>query len=270
MEPPRRGRALLIVMSEFYTRPAARGDPLPSSPGARGDPLPPRRGAKKDADQLFKVLSRLNYQVRLHYDLAAEEIYALYEQESSEKQGEFFLSVLSSHGEEGAIYDLYGTPVKLDNIFKLLSPERCPALAAVPKIFFVQACRGDLLDAGVELETDSIKPPEDSFSLYLSIPSDTTVMFASSAGYAAFLNPSGSVFLQTLCDLLRGEERHLELLQLMTRLSHTVAHHFQARGMYQGHKAMPCLVSNMTQEAYPFCTLTKEEREQRRVSAGEP
>lgn len=246
-------------MSEFHTR-----------PGTQQDPLPPRRGAKRDADQLFQVLSSLNYQVRLHYDLTAEEIHALYEQESCEEQGEFFLSVLSSHGEEGAIYDFYSTPVKMDNIFKILSPERCPALAAVPKIFFVQACRGDLLDAGVELETDSLKPPEDSFSLYLSIPSDTTVMFASSAGYAAFLNPSGSVFLQTLCELLRGKERNLELLKLMTRLSHTVAHRFQARGKYRGSKAMPCLISNMTQEVYPFSTLTKEEREERRVSAGEP
>ncbi|KAJ1091618.1 hypothetical protein NDU88_004735 [Pleurodeles waltl] len=262
MDPPRRGRALLVVVSEFHTR-----------PGARRDPLPPRRGAKRDADLLFQVLSGLNYQVRLHYDLTAEETYALYEQESCEKQGEFFLSVISSHGEEGAIYDFYGSPVKLANIFKILSPERCPALAAVPKIIFVQACRGDLLDAGVELETDSIEPPEDSFSHYLSIPSDTTVMFASSAGYAAFLNPSGSVFLQTLCELLRGGERDLELLQLMTRLNHTVAHRFQARGLYRGSKAMPCLISTMTREVYPFSTLTKEECEERqrkwRVPAGE-
>ncbi|XP_029460025.1 caspase-3-like isoform X2 [Rhinatrema bivittatum] len=231
-----KSRALIIVMSDFHSR----------------SNLSSRKGAKKDANRLFKVLSRLNYAVKLYYDKTAEEIKQIYEEESQHEQGDCFLSILSSHGEEGAIFDFHGQPIKLTQIFHMLSPDKCQALAGKPKLFFIQACRGEMLDEGIQVETDSTFPQEDSLSHYLSIPDDTTVMFASSPGYAAFLNLAGSVFLQTLCSLLEAEERHLELTRLLTRITYKVAYEFQARGQHHGMKEMPCFVTNMTRELYPF------------------
>ncbi len=48
---------------------------------------------------------------------------------------------------------------KLDNIWGYFTATQCPTLAGKPKLFFIQACQGDQLDAGVTLinrtETDS-------------------------------------------------------------------------------------------------------------------
>nr|XP_033805912.1 caspase-3-like [Geotrypetes seraphini] len=241
-----KNRALIIVMSDFHPR----------------SNLPSRKGATKDANRLFKILSRLDYDAKLFTDKTAEEIKQIYEQESQEEQGDCFLSILSSHGEEGAIYDFHGHPIKLMQIFHMLSPDKCRALAGKPKLFFIQACRGQMLDEGIQIEADSGVSQDDNFAHYLTIPDDTTVMFASSPGYAAFLNLAGSVFLQTLCNLLEAEERHLELTSLLTRISYRVAYKFQARGQYKGMKEMPCFITNMTQDFYPFSKCKTERNSQ--------
>ncbi|KFR05375.1 Caspase-3, partial [Opisthocomus hoazin] len=158
--------------------------------------------------------------------------------ECRREHGEFFVSIISSHGEEGVVLGCDSEPVKLTRIFQILSSEKCPALTKIPKIFFIQ-CDGE-------------EPEPDCFSDYLSIPPQSAVMFACSPGYVAFLNVSGSMFLQALLKLLEGEERHLALNRLMTRINWEVAFRCQARGTYEGCKEMPCFVTNLLWEVFPF------------------
>ncbi|XP_038590156.1 caspase-7-like [Micropterus salmoides] len=124
----------------------------------------------------------------------------------------------------------------------------------------LQACRGDGLDDGVEVDSAG-DTAECSFSEYLSVPVDTAVMYATAPGYAAFMHQlSGSVFLQTFCTLLEEEgNRNLELTRLMTRLAHSVAYTFQAKGrVLGGKKEMPCLLTRLTREVFPFAEPGKD------------
>ncbi|NXS55152.1 CASP3 protein, partial [Brachypteracias leptosomus] len=235
-------RALIIVNTHFYSR--------------DGDEVPPgvRQGAKREAEKLSRSLSRLNYKVLLMHNKTAEEIKALYQQERSCPQGQFFLSIISSHGGDGFILGCDSEPLQLRWIFQVLAPERCPALTTTPKIFFIQACRGHQLDPGVVLECDGDQPEwePDGFSDYLSIPPQTAAMFSCSPGYVAFQNPLSSMFLQALLKVLQGEERHLPLNRLLTRINWEVAFTCQARGFYEGCKQMPCFVTNLLHEVFPF------------------
>ncbi|XP_066495782.1 caspase-3-like [Tiliqua scincoides] len=235
---PKKSRALVIVNYDFYRSTSQK--------------LSPRQGAEKEAKRLCKTLSDCNYEVQLCYDLTAKEIEDVYKKECDADHGDYFVSVLSSHGEEGVIFDCEGQPVRLLQIFQALSPQRCHRLAGKPKIFFIQACRGKKIDPGVWVETDSAEPQTDSFSHYLSLPENTAVMFASCPGYAAFINRWESMFLGALQELLKGEERHLELARLMTRISWKVAVRCEARGVHQGGKEMPCFITTMLKEVYPF------------------
>ncbi|XP_063214603.1 caspase-7-like [Chroicocephalus ridibundus] len=239
MSQPRQSRALVIVNTDFC--------------GSDGDiVLGTRRGARREAEQLSITLSRLNYQVELMHNKTAKEIEELYQQECSREHGDYFVSIISSHGEQGVIFGCDSEPVKLTRVFQILSSKECPVLTKIPKIFFIQACRGGEFDQGVVVECDSGEPEPDGFSDYLSIPPQTAVMFACSPGYVAFLNVFGSMFLQALLKALEGEERHLALNRLMTRINWEVAFHCQARGTYQGCKEMPCFVTNLLQEVFPF------------------
>lgn len=75
-----------------------------------------------------------------------------------------------------------------------------------------------------------------------------------SSGYAAFMNAAGSPFFKAFCDLLLEDgQRDLELTRLMTRVSHRLAYTFQAKGQaLAGKKEMPCLLTRMTREVFPF------------------
>lgn len=58
--------------------------------------------------------------------------------ECSREHGEFFVSIISSHGEEGAVFGSDCRPLQLTRIFRILSPQNCPVLAERPKVFFIQ------------------------------------------------------------------------------------------------------------------------------------
>ncbi|KAF0031854.1 hypothetical protein F2P81_016409 [Scophthalmus maximus] len=227
---------------------------------AKFDPgvgLRPRPGAKRDAKRLHRTLSKLGFRVDLHSDLSGEEIYQLFLRESWRPVKDCLLAVLSSHGSEGCVFGADGDPVRLSRIFACFDNDLMEKKA---KLFLIQACRGDALDDGVEVDSAGDDDAEFSFSQQLSVPVDTAVMYATAPGYGAFMHPQGSVFLQTFCTLLdEGGNRELELTRLMTRLSHSVAFSFQAKGRaLGGKKEMPCLVTRLTREVFPFAEPGKE------------
>uniref|UniRef100_UPI0037E87A11 caspase-3-like n=1 Tax=Semicossyphus pulcher TaxID=241346 RepID=UPI0037E87A11 len=227
-------RAVLVSVAQFY-------------PGVT---LGRRPGAERDDKKLHHTLSKLGFKVEIHPDLSSEEIYQLFHTESRRPVKDCFLAVLSSHGDEGCVFGADGKPVRLSKIFSYFDNEHMEKKA---KLFLVQACRGDALDDGVEVDS-AADSSECSFSQQLCVPVDTAVMYATAPGYGAFMHPLGSVFLQTFCTLLKEEgNRNLELTRLMTRLSHRVAYTFQAKGrVLGGKKEMPCLMTRLTREVFPF------------------
>uniref|UniRef100_A0A8D2LKF2 Caspase family p20 domain-containing protein n=1 Tax=Varanus komodoensis TaxID=61221 RepID=A0A8D2LKF2_VARKO len=124
-----KNRALLIVNCEFHSRWSS-------------EELQSRPGAKREAKRLFNALSKCNYAVKVHYDLTAKEIEDIYEEECYAEQGDCFISIISSHGTEGSIFDCEGQPVQLTRIFNILSPQRSHNLVGKPKIFFIQVKGG--------------------------------------------------------------------------------------------------------------------------------
>ncbi|NWX20926.1 CASP3 protein, partial [Aegotheles bennettii] len=169
MSQSRPSRALLIVNTDFH--------------GSGGDPVPGRRrGAKREAEKLSQMLSKLNYEVTLRLNQTAKEMEDLYQRERGHQHGDFFVSIISSHGEDGVVLGCDSEPLKLARIFQLLSSEEFPGLTRIPKIFFIQACRGGELDHGVAVECDSGEPEPDGFSDYLAIPPQSAVMFSCSPG----------------------------------------------------------------------------------------
>ncbi|KAM9311976.1 caspase-7-like [Gastrophryne carolinensis] len=240
-----KSRAVIISIEKFYKR-----------TGGNGIKLDPRPGVKSETRKLHGILSRLGFEVTMYKEVDASDIREIYKKESKMKQGDCFITIISSHGEEGLIYDFYGEPVYLRDLYDFLSPENCPALNGVPKLFFIQACRGTDMDEGAILETDSAPQQISAFSHINFLPRDTVVAFASSEGYAAFNNPAGSIYLQTLCDMLSGNEKELEITRFLTRLSHTVAYKFESKGQYGGCKEMPCYITNLTRDLYPFRSRT--------------
>ena len=72
--------------------------------------------------------------------------------------------------------------------------------------------------------------------------------------YFSFRVPSGgSWFIQVLCKVLQKSGEEMELIRLLTRVNHKVAHKYEANAKEKAFchkKQVPSIVSRLTKEVY--------------------
>ncbi|XP_070685406.1 caspase a-like [Pempheris klunzingeri] len=122
-----------------------------------------RNGAEKDEMNMEKLLKDLGYEVVKYTDLTGKQIDAALMKFSGHpklKATDSVVVVIMSHGKQGAVlgvnhkHETSGDDeFPIDNIYKHLGSEKCPALLNKPKIIIIQACRGE--DRGSVLVCDS-------------------------------------------------------------------------------------------------------------------
>ncbi|XP_023282076.1 caspase-2 isoform X3 [Seriola lalandi dorsalis] len=135
-----RGFALVISNVTFDTCAAAAD-------------LDPRKGGEVDDEVLRKVFTELDYMVAVHRDLTAQGMRSCIEnfcRRQDHRTVDSCVVCLLSHGVEGAVYGTDGELLQLDWVFEAFDNAHCPLLQNKPKMFFIQACRGDEMDCGVE------------------------------------------------------------------------------------------------------------------------
>ncbi|XP_033936097.1 caspase-2 isoform X2 [Pseudochaenichthys georgianus] len=134
-------RGLALVISNVTFDPCAAPD------------LDTRKGGEVDDDVLRKVFTELDYKVTVHRDLTAQDMRTCIEsftRRPDHHSGDSSVVCLLSHGVEGAIYGTDGQLLQLDWVFESFDNAHCPLLQNKPKMFFIQACRGEEMDCGVE------------------------------------------------------------------------------------------------------------------------
>ncbi|XP_028831614.1 caspase-3-like [Denticeps clupeoides] len=156
-----------------------------------------------------------------------------------------FACVLLSHGGPGTVMGADGVSVTVRSLTSTVTTDLCPSLQGKPKLFFVQACRGTMLDSGVEHDCGE---SEQDFVGAADIPEeDFLCCYSTSPGYSSWRNPTyGSIFVRELCDVLT-RHRRLEITRLLTRVNHQVGTFFQS---HTGKRQMPCIISKLTKELY--------------------
>ncbi|KAM9359205.1 caspase-1-A-like [Symphorus nematophorus] len=115
-----------------------------------------RHGAETDEANMEKLLSGLGYEVLKHRNLTAQEIDAAlieFSKHPKLRETDSVFVVIMSHGKLGAVLGVNWKnetsggekPDKfpINNIYKHLGPQECPALLNKPKIIIIQACRGE-------------------------------------------------------------------------------------------------------------------------------
>ncbi|XP_031708633.1 caspase-2 isoform X3 [Anarrhichthys ocellatus] len=134
-------RGFALVISNVTFDPCAAPD------------LDPRKGGEVDDEVLRKVFTELDYLVTVHRDLTAQGMRTCIEnfcRRPDHRTVDSCVVCLLSHGVEGGIYGTDGQLLQLDWVFESFDNAHCPLLQNKPKMFFIQACRGEEMDCGVE------------------------------------------------------------------------------------------------------------------------
>ncbi|XP_040900181.1 caspase-2 isoform X2 [Toxotes jaculatrix] len=209
--------------------------------------LDTRKGGEVDDEVLRKVFTELDYPVTLHRDLTAQDMRTSIEnfcRRPDHRTVDSCVVCLLSHGVEGAVYGTDGQLLQLDWVFEAFDNAHCPLLQNKPKMFFIQACRGDMMDCGVEQidgpartcspsceqrdagregqgDADS-RQRGDMGRPRIKLPqrSDMICGFASLKGTAAMRNTKrGSWFIQELNTTLRLHARDTHLADILVQVN---------------------------------------------------
>ncbi|VDN98815.1 unnamed protein product [Rodentolepis nana] len=174
-----------------------------------------------------------------------------------------FVAVIMTHGGLGELYGVNGDAFPVHQLTLDFTAEKCPSLAGKPKLFFIQACRGDDYQLGYavpangasegelsmhqgssslnplqfrssRLESNEAEDIDEEPAIAAAklpkkqrlVPSfaDFLLSYATLAGFKAQRDPQqGSIYIQTLCHYLELYGKSRSLLDIVTSVHREVS-----------------------------------------------
>ncbi|EDW31806.1 GL11317 [Drosophila persimilis] len=211
--------------------------------------LKTRLGTNVDAEELSKTFKKLGFDVTVHKDCKWQKIRENVEKAAAQDHtdNDCLAIAILSHGEHGCIY-ANDIQYKLDIILHYFTDKMCPTLAGKPKLFFIQACQGYLVDGGMMLnkcrtETDG----DSSMSYNIPVHADFLISYSTIPGYTSWRNVGkGSWYIQSLIEELTAMARRTTCSQFS--LFQRVAIDFESNMQDNPIKArqIPCFTSMLT------------------------
>ena len=184
-----------------------------------------REGARKDEINFKNLFSMMGLNIYSHFDLSTKEIIDSLTDISKRDLSmcEMFAIAFSTHGDKGDL--LYGRDNSPFSLYKdaisLFKLGNCESLRGKPKLFFVQACRGDKSDStsphsGYAVQADSAERAS------VTLETDFLVAHSSVEGFKAYRHTGeGSWFVTQLkraFDMYSNSYTMLDILSLANQL----------------------------------------------------
>ncbi|KAM8924705.1 caspase-2 [Pelodytes ibericus] len=192
-----------------------------------------RHGGDVDSESLKQLYSRFGYRVSTYCNLPAQEMLTLmnnFSRQSEHADYDSCIVAILSHGVDGAVYGADGQLVQLKDVFTVLDNAHCPHLQNKPKMFFIQACRGEETDRGVDQqdgrensgspgceETDAGKEP---IKVKLPTQSDMICAYACLRGTVSLRNTKrGSWFVEALSSVFSQHAKDTHVADMLVKVN---------------------------------------------------
>ncbi|XP_067426127.1 caspase-2 isoform X2 [Emydura macquarii macquarii] len=186
-----------------------------------------RSGGDVDCTGLEMLFKHLGYK-------EMQEALQRFSQLPTHRDVDSCIVALLSHGIEGGIYGVDGKLLQLQEVFRLFDNANCPNLQNKPKMFFIQACRGDETDRGVDQrdgkersdspgceESDANK--EENPRLRLPTCSDMICGYACLKGTAAMRNTKrGSWYVEALTSVFAEDSQNMHVADMLVKVNRMI------------------------------------------------
>lgn len=196
------------------------------------DERQPRLGSEIDVVHMRDLFRALHFDVCIASNLTAARMKQILSKVSEAQcdRSECLVVIVMSHGLFEKIEGVDGEYLDLmKDVYSLFNNENCPALQGKPKVFFIQACRGQNYDngssAGGSATADSNVQksrwePSDctvSEEPMKRVPSwtDMFIAHATIRGHVALRNPEGSWFLSSVYEVFCRYAYAMDLQEMM-------------------------------------------------------
>lgn len=255
VEPSRSRKHLLFDENEYRMDHARRGIALiiNNKHFASHLGMPTRDGTDKDASNLEIALARLGFDIKLVSNRTAASMKDLLLQLAryDHSDSDCFLCVIMSHGEEGFVYGI-DREINIDELVRPFQHNK--TLVGKPKLFFIQACRGNSFMDPIGLVDSSPFDTNEQCVAKIPMQADFLIAYSTVSGYYSWRNSAnGSWFIQALCEILNKHAHEYDLLKMLTLVNRRVAYFFKSNtdDPYMNNKRqIPCVLSMLTKEVY--------------------
>lgn len=211
------------------------------------------RGYKKDVERLEQMWKKFDCDVTVKKNINAEKLKTTifeYAHETLKGKENYIAVFILSHGAENDY--ILGSDRHKVHVSEILDrfTSNNTKLQNIPKLFFFQVCRGSRPDQGVpntQTAADQERPA--------MIPQvcDTLVTYAAQRGTTAFVNETGSWFIESLVDVFKeyAEKEHVAdmLTMVNKRMAEKTAQH-DSDNQIHGAKAMSEYISTLREKIY--------------------
>ncbi|KAL1023792.1 hypothetical protein UPYG_G00046220 [Umbra pygmaea] len=224
--------------------------------------LPSRCGTSADGSNLVQRLQELNFEVQDYYDLKVEEVLDKISDaaNANHSDADCFVCVFLSHGESDHIF-AYNGKIFIKDIVDLFKGDKCKSLVGKPKIFILQACRGDKHDEPVvpmDVVDNQVQENEvvvDAGVVHtLPAGADFLMCYSVAEGYYSHRETiNGSWYIQDLCEAFRKFGNSVEITELLTLVNRKVSTRSVGNCKDRsaiGKKQVPCFASMLTKKLY--------------------
>uniref|UniRef100_A0A0A9XTM3 Caspase-1 n=1 Tax=Lygus hesperus TaxID=30085 RepID=A0A0A9XTM3_LYGHE len=221
---------------------------------------PERNGSAADVRALERSLSSLGFEVDVHPNLTRSEIADELDKlvNADLDDCECFCLAVLTHGEAPELLHAYDGVYRQSELWTPFTGSNCPKLAGKPKIFLIQACRGEGLDRGVRLVKYANSSQTDAsprWSYVIPAWADFLIAHSSVQGFFSWRNPEdGTWWIQTLCQELESRGATTDLVKILTIVNRRVALEFESfvlnRPDLSGCKEIPSFTSTLMRDVY--------------------
>ncbi|XP_034044421.1 caspase-6-like isoform X2 [Thalassophryne amazonica] len=220
-----------------------------------------RYGTNIDCYNLEKRFMDLNFEVKTYNNYKQEEVLDKISKaaEANHSDADCFVLIFLSHGDSDHVY-VYDGKISVEHIMSLFKGDKCKTLVGKPKIFILQACRGEKHDEpvfycdNVDSEPKMIDMVDYGVMHTLPAGADFLMCYSVAEGYYSHRDTvNGSWYIQDLCQLLQKFGHSLEFTELLTLVNRKVSMRSVACSSSQaaiGKKQIPCFASMLTKKLY--------------------
>ena len=207
--------------------------------------LPPLKGARTDGKEMCETMENLNFETRWEHNASAATTRKLVREAArcqylpNYKRLGF---VFSGHGTTNhMLYGQDGRNINFHEIMKEFYPDHSPHLGTIPKLFFIDACRGSRL-------TEPALVCKGGHDVTLRVPeqSNFLVAYSTMPGHKAHeTEGQGGIWMNVLAEKLKTMEA--SVLDVLTAVNKQLSLDFHtAHGVFQ----QPELVSRLNEEVH--------------------
>ncbi|XP_066295236.1 caspase-6-like [Branchiostoma lanceolatum] len=251
----------------------------PVEVAGRDDCYPPGRGyvliinnfsqerdaSTKDVEELDDFFEKIDYKVITEEDLTKEQMLVALEMAKLEiqktaagkgkKKYSCFICIVSSHGDKEGVRSHDNQTVSMAELQAPFLGDSLKCMAGSPKMFIIQACRGEKKQPGVDRadEEPGDEGQQDISDVMRSVTTprdaDVLVAYATTEGFKAYRRQGeGSWFLSEMLEVFKDKVQSDHLLDMLTVVNNKVSSRETVGS--EPAKQMPCQVTTLTKKFF--------------------